>query len=74
MTAETRLEPAEPKHLHPASMGPRSYDRGNSNTGRWEVCVLDLLQWGRGLMTAETPPIIAAAPPGEFSFNGAAVL
>jgi len=35
------------------SMGPRSFDRGNIRSGRSAAGVATL-QWGRGLLTAET--------------------
>jgi len=38
---------------HIASMGPRSEDRGNI-VWRQEVFEANMLQWGRGLKTAET--------------------
>ncbi len=36
-----------------ASMGPRSDDRGDAKSGILLLFTLDMLQWGRGPMTAE---------------------
>ena len=36
-----------------ASMGPRSFDRGNLFQDNSAAFVSDVLQWGRGLSTAE---------------------
>ena len=38
-----------------ASMGPRSFNRGNASTNAArQACLASSLQWGRGLSTAET--------------------
>ena len=38
-----------------ASMGPRSFNRGNRATSLRRLTLRWVLQWGRGLSTAETP-------------------
>ena len=40
--------------VQPASMGPRSFNRGNGSLVLREAIASTLLQWGRGLSTAET--------------------
>jgi len=53
-------------------MGPRSFDRGNSTSCR-AALPISRLQWGRGLLTAETGPNVGNKGKGEKTFNGAAV-
>ena len=40
-----------------ASMGPRSFDRGNAAQAAGNYAGALKLQWGRGLSTAEIPPM-----------------
>jgi len=65
------------KELHhrrdPASMGPRSFDRGNVPVGRTAGGGPVTLQWGRGLLTAETGLIDDYTGAWGDRFNGAAV-
>jgi len=56
----------------PASMGPRSHDRGIACTEDAGQVPAELLQWGRGRMTAESWHRVARMARGT-SFNGAAV-
>ncbi len=72
-TAETPAAPGARARAVPASIGPRSCDRGNSRStgsGGW---IVGPLQLGRGLATAETSRLRADSTCCR-SFNWAAVL
>ena len=56
-----------------ASMGPRSFNRGNVGNGSHEWGLCHALQWGRGLSTAEIWRSRRFTPPSGRRFNGAAV-
>src|SRR5438128_50186 len=56
-----------------ASMGPRSLNRGNTLWPSQEAKAKELLQWGRGLSTAETCPHGPRGTIEGHRFNGAAV-
>jgi len=55
-----------------ASMGPRSYERGNNRPQQW-CYKCHLLQWGRVLMNAEII-FIRQSSRRAACFNGAAFL
>ena len=57
-----------------ASMGPRTYIRGNSGRKRRLPIVIEELQWGRGLTSAEICRRYSAASSTFLGFNGAADL
>ena len=57
----------------PASMGPRSFNRGNGQLVERRERWLLPLQWGRGLSTAEIMPIAQIGGKQWSGFNGAAV-
>ncbi len=54
-------------------MGPRSFNRGNLVFPEFEAELINLLQWGRGLSTAEMPIGRATGTARFRRFNGAAV-
>ena len=47
----------------PASMGPRSYERGRASTDAQGPDTKTVLQWGRGLMNAESAARCALSGP-----------
>src|SRR5260221_208257 len=60
--------------MEDASMGPRSWDRGESSMCDVFEDHPTMLQWGRGLGTAESARPPHRSPRRMKSFNGAAVL
>ena len=56
-----------------ASMGPRSFNRGNAGVMMALPASDERLQWGRGLSTAEMGVHALRRTPANSSFNGAAV-
>ncbi len=60
MTAETLLFSRPLVTEFQASMEPRSFDRGDTHM-RTACSGLVALQWSRGLLTAETSPIVVIA-------------
>ncbi len=58
-----------------ASMGPRSFDRGNPIRQTWLCGDLFWLQWGRDQLTAETSTMLRGFDRAHpSSFNGAAII
>ena len=56
-----------------ASMGPRSFNRGNGKIVFEPMVKMILLQWGRGLSTAEIGAVGDGRQTPNNGFNGAAV-
>ncbi len=73
-TAEMRRATGDIAARRAASMGPRSFNRGNAAAVAGSRTATVQLQWGRGHSTAEMPCTAGTCRGSATRFNGAAVI